>query len=147
VALKETKTQSFSSRHWADLKVRSLVRTSENVFLVLSEQKEEALLKKLIHPNIVRYLESIYEEDAHRYYLVQEYCESGSLADLVRNSGAFPETLAAVFIRDSLLGLQFMHERGVVHGDIKGANILLTTEGVIKVDTRQFFCLSNVAAC
>lgn len=110
-------------------------------FRTTNEQKEETLLKKLKHRNIVTYLGSVYEERKHIFNLIQEFCESGSLAVIVKQSGPIPENLsctlsaltAAVFVHDVLHALNFMHGQGVVHGDIKGANILLTTDGVIKL--------------
>ena len=60
-------------------------------------------------------------------------CDSGCLADLLKRFGAFPERLSAVYIRQALRGLVYLHSRGVIHRDIKGANILLTKAGQVKL--------------
>ena len=85
MAVKQTKTESFSKSHWADLKAS----------MGVNSQKEETLLKKLRHPNIVSYIDSIHEEDLNRFNLVQEYCESGSFAFIVKESGPIPESLSS----------------------------------------------------
>ena len=63
-------------------------------------------------------------------YIILEYMEKGSLANIIRPSkfGALPESLAAVYIAQVLQGLAYLHEQGVVHRDIKGANILTGNE-------------------
>ena len=63
-------------------------------------------------------------------YIILEYMEKGSLATIIRPSkfGAFPESLAAVYIAQVLQGLAYLHGQGVVHRDIKGANILTGNE-------------------
>jgi hypothetical protein len=60
-------------------------------------------------------------------------CDSGCLADLLKRFGPFPERLCALYIRQALRGLVYLHSRGVTHRDIKGANILLTKTGQVKL--------------
>jgi serine/threonine protein kinase len=59
-----------------------------------------------------------------------EYVENGSLANIIKPNkfGPFPESLVAVYIAQVLEGLVYLHEQGVIHRDIKGANILTTKE-------------------
>jgi len=59
--------------------------------------------------------------------------ENGSLSSIVKKFGKFPENLVCVYISQVLEGLVYLHEQGVVHRDIKGANILTTKEGIIKL--------------
>jgi serine/threonine protein kinase len=58
------------------------------------------------------------------------YVENGALASIIKPNkfGAFPESLTAVYIAQVLEGLVYLHEQGVIHRDIKGANILTTKE-------------------
>jgi len=65
--------------------------------------------------------------------LVLEYVESGSLAQVVEKYGSFPESLVCIYMEQVLSGLQYLHDHGVVHRDIKGPNILITKEGIIKL--------------
>jgi serine/threonine protein kinase len=63
------------------------------------------------------------------------YVENGSLANIIKPNkfGAFPESLVAVYIAQVLEGLVYLHEQGVIHRDIKGANILTTKEVWIRI--------------
>lgn len=81
-------------------------------------------------PNIVQYRG--YHRTASSLYIVLEYCENGSLAALVRKFGRIPESLVGLYVLQVLHGLQYLHEQGVIHRDIKGSNILATKEGSIK---------------
>ena len=61
------------------------------------------------------------------------YCENGSLHSICRNFGKFPESLVALYMAQVLQGLLYLHDQGVIHRDIKGANILTTKEGTVKL--------------
>lgn len=61
------------------------------------------------------------------------YVENGSLQSIVKSMGRFPESLVRVYITQVLQGLLYLHEQGVVHRDIKGANILSTKKGHVKL--------------
>jgi mitogen-activated protein kinase kinase kinase len=62
-----------------------------------------------------------------------EYVPGGSVVALLRNYGAFEEMLVRNFVRQVLQGLSYLHERDIVHRDIKGANILVDNKGLIKI--------------
>eukprot|EP00291_Cryptomonas_curvata_P021257 CAMPEP_0172161828 /NCGR_PEP_ID=MMETSP1050-20130122/6334_1 /TAXON_ID=233186 /ORGANISM="Cryptomonas curvata, Strain CCAP979/52" /LENGTH=222 /DNA_ID=CAMNT_0012831753 /DNA_START=308 /DNA_END=972 /DNA_ORIENTATION=- len=89
------------------------------------------LLNHLDHRNIVKYLANHKTKDFLN--IVLEYVENGSLADTVRKFGSLPESLIAVYIEQVLEGLCYLHSEGVIHRDIKGANILTTKEGLVKL--------------
>ncbi len=58
--------------------------------------------------------------DAHACrYIVLEFVENGSLAQMLKRFGSFPETLTAVYVCQVLNGLAFLHKQGVIHRDIK----------------------------
>ena len=65
--------------------------------------------------------------------IVARYCENGSLHSICKNFGKFPENLVALYMAQVLNGLLYLHEQGVIHRDIKGANILTTKEGLVKL--------------
>ncbi|RUS20588.1 hypothetical protein BC937DRAFT_94880 [Endogone sp. FLAS-F59071] len=88
-------------------------------------------LNVMMHPNIVKYIGYIKTPD--HLNIVLEYCENGSLNSILRRFGQFPESLVAVYITQVLEGLRYLHDQGVVHRDIKGANILTTKEGHVKL--------------
>jgi serine/threonine protein kinase len=98
------------------------------------------LLKTLNHKNIVKYVGS-FKTRAH-LYIILEYMENGALSSVIKPNrfGVFPETLVAIYIAQVLCGLSYLHDQGVVHRDIKGANIL-TTKDV------SWMCGCGVAWC
>ncbi|CAO1633766.1 unnamed protein product [Sympodiomycopsis kandeliae] len=89
------------------------------------------LLKNLKHPNIVKYKGS--EKTRDHLFIVLEYCENGSLQHICKRFGKFPEGLVSVYIYQVLEGLLYLHDQGVIHRDIKGANILTTKDGSVKL--------------
>lgn len=95
-------------------------------------KQEIRLLRCLTHQNIVKYIDAINTED----YLdiVLDFVENGSLSGLVSKfGGSFPESLVAHYIVQVLAGLEYLHQQGVIHRDIKGANILSTKDGTVKL--------------
>lgn len=62
-----------------------------------------------------------------------EYVPGGSVTSLLRNYGAFEEPLVRNWVRQILLGLNYLHERDIIHRDIKGANMLVDNKGGIKI--------------
>ncbi|WVQ96827.1 hypothetical protein IAU59_003934 [Kwoniella sp. CBS 9459] len=89
------------------------------------------LLKNLNHPNIVKY--KGFARDKENLFIVLEYCENGSLQTILKKFGKFPESLVSVYISQVLQGLIYLHEQGVIHRDIKGANILTNKDGSVKL--------------
>ncbi|KAJ9120190.1 hypothetical protein QFC22_003090 [Naganishia vaughanmartiniae] len=64
---------------------------------------------------------------------MSRYCENGSLQTISKRYGKFPEDLVAVYISQVLQGLIYLHSQGVIHRDIKGANILTNKDGTVKL--------------
>ncbi|RYG42665.1 hypothetical protein EON68_01545 [archaeon] len=96
-----------------------------------SIQQEIELLRRLNHPNIVRYIDSIRTKEF--LYIVLEIVENGSLLAAIKRFGTFSEQLTAVYTSQVLRGLVYLHEQGVIHRDIKAANILTTKDGIVKL--------------
>lgn len=86
------------------------------------------LLKTLNHNNIVKYIGSF--KTRNHLYIILEFMENGALSSVIKPArfGVFPETLVAIYIAQVLQGLAYLHDQGVVHRDIKGANILTTKD-------------------
>jgi serine/threonine protein kinase len=93
--------------------------------------EEAALLARLNHPNIVRVLD--FEGDATYPYLVLEFVEGLSLADLISQSGRLRPDRAVGVMRQVCAGLAEARRLGVVHRDIKPANILVARDGAAKI--------------
>ena len=94
-------------------------------------EREIDFLKDLQHENIVQYLDSSSDDKHLNIFL--EYVPGGSVTALLRNYGAFEEALCRHFVRQILQGLNYLHERDIIHRDIKGANILVDNKGGIKI--------------
>jgi eukaryotic-like serine/threonine-protein kinase len=94
-------------------------------------QLEAKAIASLNHPNIVRAFDIDNEKDTH--YLVMEYVEGADMQILVKKHGPLPFPLIADYIAQSAHGLQHAHDVGLIHRDVKPANLLVNKEGVIKV--------------
>lgn len=94
-------------------------------------EEEVKLLKNLSHPNIVRYLGTVREEESLNILL--EFVPGGSISSLLGKFGSFPEAVIRMYTKQLLLGLEYLHKNGIMHRDIKGANILVDNKGRIKL--------------
>ncbi len=88
--------------------------------------RELDFLVSLQHPNIVAFQTVEYTQTGR--YLVMDYCEGGTLRDLIESEGQLSPVQGLKLIADILLGLEYAHSRDIVHCDIKPENILLTLE-------------------
>ncbi|POO02238.1 Serine/threonine protein kinase [Trema orientale] len=94
-------------------------------------EEEVKLLKNLSHPNIVRYLGTARENESLNILL--EFVPGGSISSLLGKFGSFPESVIRMYTKQLLLGLEYLHKNGIIHRDIKGANILVDNKGCIKL--------------
>uniref|UniRef100_V5E690 Protein kinase n=2 Tax=Kalmanozyma brasiliensis (strain GHG001) TaxID=1365824 RepID=V5E690_KALBG len=92
---------------------------------------EVDLMKRLVHPSVVKY--EGFMRDAEFANIVLEYVENGSLQNTIKSFGNLPERLVASYVAKMLEGLYYLHELGVVHCDLKAANILTTKNGNVKL--------------
>ncbi|KAJ3159282.1 hypothetical protein HDU86_001885 [Geranomyces michiganensis] len=93
--------------------------------------REITLLKDLDHENIVRYLG--YDTKGKTISVFLEYVSGGSVASSIATMGRFEEPLVRSLTCQILCGLGYLHERSIIHRDIKGGNILLDENGVAKI--------------
>lgn len=97
-----------------------------------SLMSEIDLLKILNHPNIVKYHGFI--NTSNTLNIILEYCDGGSLRQLYKRLGhGLPEKQVIYYARQILIGLEYLHKQGVVHRDVKAANVLLTESGEVKL--------------
>ena len=104
-------------------------------------KREIDILSRIQHPNIVHYEEHI-EEDT-TIYIIMEYADEGDLASRIKKQRKrFEVPGQVVYFSDAqilhwflqiCLGLQHLHERNILHRDLKAANIFLTTGGLVKL--------------
>lgn len=108
--------------------------------------KEARSIARLRHSNIVR-ISDVFEENGTAYY-VMDYCEGGSLSELVKSRhGGLDETLALRYISQIASALDYIHERKMMHLDVKPANILLDgQDNAVLIDfglAKQYDALSG----
>ncbi|RZC38645.1 mitogen-activated protein kinase kinase kinase kinase 5, partial [Asbolus verrucosus] len=94
-------------------------------------QQEILMMRDCRHPNIIAYYGSYLRRD--KLWICMEYCGGGSLQDIYHITGPLLEQQIAYMCRETLLGLTYLHLMGKMHRDIKGANILLTENGDVKL--------------
>ncbi|XP_041108112.1 mitogen-activated protein kinase kinase kinase kinase 3 isoform X4 [Polyodon spathula] len=94
-------------------------------------QQEIVMMKDCKHSNIVAYFGSYLRRD--KLWISMEYCGGGSLQDIYHVTGPLSESQIAYVSRETLQGLNYLHSKGKMHRDIKGANILLTDNGYVKL--------------
>jgi len=99
--------------------------------LVSSLEREARVIARLQHPNIVAVYDTGVFEGHH--YLVMEYVQGYTLRELMAASGRVPEPDALRYAVQVAGALQYAHEHGVVHCDVKPENILISEDGVPKV--------------
>ncbi|CAN6309211.1 unnamed protein product [Urochloa humidicola] len=95
-------------------------------------EQEIKFLSQFKHENIVQYYGSETTED--RFYIYLEYVHPGSIHKYVhQHCGSLTESVIRNFTRHILKGLAFLHSQKIMHRDIKGANLLVDINGVVKL--------------
>ncbi|KAI3503109.1 hypothetical protein L1887_31545 [Cichorium endivia] len=95
-------------------------------------EQEIDVLSQLKHPNIVQYFGS--EIVGDRFYIYLEYVHPGSISKYARDHyGGMTESIVRNFTRHIVSGLAYLHSTKTIHRDIKGANLLVDANGVVKL--------------
>jgi serine/threonine protein kinase len=111
------------------IKVLPKEKTTEDA--IANFMREIRTQAQLDHPNLVRAYDA--GRDGNVHYLVVEYVPGVDLRKLIRNQGRLTQQQAASVILQAARGLDYAHNKGLVHRDIKPGNILVTAEGIAKV--------------
>ncbi|XP_040278368.1 serine/threonine-protein kinase Nek5-like [Bufo bufo] len=96
-----------------------------------ASHKEVTLLAKMNHPNIVKFFASV--EENNNLYIVMEYCDGGDLMKRIdqQRGVLFNEDQILNWFVQISLGLKHIHDRKVLHRDIKAQNIFLANNGTL----------------
>ncbi|XP_050528661.1 mitogen-activated protein kinase kinase kinase kinase 5 isoform X2 [Daktulosphaira vitifoliae] len=121
------KAKRLSTSSLAAIKVIKLEAGDDFVII----QQEILMMQDCHHPNIIEYYGSYLRRD--KLWICMEYCSGGSLQDIYHITGPLNELQIAYMCRETLKGLAYLHTMGKMHRDIKGANILLTESGDVKL--------------
>ena len=111
----------YKVRRKNDKEIRALKAIKKKSLKVSELKNEINILKKIDHPNIM----TIYEffEDDDYLYIVMEYCNSGDLSNKMDDYGLLSEFILKYVMYQVFLGINCLHMKKVVHGDIKRENI------------------------
>nr|XP_010964152.1 PREDICTED: LOW QUALITY PROTEIN: mitogen-activated protein kinase kinase kinase 4 [Camelus bactrianus] len=106
------------------------IRFQPNDHKTIKETADELkIFEGIKHPNLVRY----FGVELHReeMYIFMEYCDEGTLEEVSRLG--LQEHVIRLYSKQIAIAINVLHEHGIVHRDIKGANIFLTSSGLIKL--------------
>uniref|UniRef100_A0A8C7U649 Mitogen-activated protein kinase kinase kinase 4 n=1 Tax=Oncorhynchus mykiss TaxID=8022 RepID=A0A8C7U649_ONCMY len=106
------------------------IRFQPNDHKTIKETADELkIFEGIKHPNLVRY----FGVELHReeMYIFMEYCDEGTLEEVSRLG--LQEHVIRLYSKQTTTAINVLHEHGIVHRDIKGANIFLTSSGLIKL--------------
>uniref|UniRef100_A0A182W9E6 Mitogen-activated protein kinase kinase kinase kinase n=1 Tax=Anopheles minimus TaxID=112268 RepID=A0A182W9E6_9DIPT len=121
------KAKKLQSNDLAAIKVIKL-EPGDDIQII---QQEILMMRDCRHSNIISYYGSYMRHD--KLWICMEYCGGGSLQDIYQVTGPLTELQIAYMCRETLRGLSYLHSMGKIHRDIKGANILLTERGDVKL--------------
>ena len=117
-------------RHRRAIKVLPKSRVKDASYLARFKLEAKAIAS-LNHPNIVVAYDIDNEGDVH--YIVMEFVDGLDLQQLVKRDGPLDPVYAAELIRQAACGLEHAHASGVIHRDVKPANLLIDRDGVVRL--------------
>ncbi|XP_052459280.1 serine/threonine-protein kinase par-1-like [Carassius gibelio] len=104
--------------------------------IISGNKKEIEIFKSLEHGYIVTYVDLFEDKEAGLFYVVMEYCAGGDLYQRMKaqkERGFFEEHQILDWFVQICLALQYIHERNIIHRDIKPQNIFLTEDGYVNL--------------
>ncbi len=94
-------------------------------------EREASLARQLDDPHVVRVLE--YGHEGDQPFLVMEFVEGNTLKAFIKAKGKLPVDQSLFIARQVAEGLSVIHQRGIIHRDIKPQNIMIRPDGLVKV--------------
>lgn len=95
--------------------------------------REVSIMKMLDHPNIVKLIEVIDDPLTDDFYMVLEYVSGKWGCEGSFPKGGMGESKSRRYLRDVVAGLMYLHTHNIIHGDIKPDNLLVTSDGNVKI--------------
>ena len=122
------KHSSTSTLYAVKIISKDFLHKFSNINLLL---REITVHKNLRHPHIIQVVK--YFEDADKVYIVLEYASKGSLFRVVRRNKGLDEAVAWRYFTETCLGIKCLHDKEIVHGDLKPENVLIDKFDRVKV--------------
>ncbi|MEA2282267.1 MAG: eukaryotic-like serine/threonine-protein kinase [Solirubrobacteraceae bacterium] len=125
---------AFDTRLERNVAVKLLAEhLAEDPSFVSRFRREALSAARLVHPNIVQVFDFGSDRDSGRQFIVMEYVDGQSCAEILRDRGHLEPAEAVDILAQSCRGLDYAHRNGVVHRDVKPGNLLLSDDGMIKL--------------
>lgn len=137
-----TVKEATSQKHRCKVAIKIITKkNTQKDYIEKFLPREIEVIKILKHPSIVLFNQCI--ETTNRVYLIMEYLNNGDLLEAIRNRKIIPENQAAVWFAQMMAGIEYCHNQGVVHRDLKCENLLLDNHENLKL-TDFGFARSNM---
>lgn len=101
------------------------------------------ILRRLDHPNII-HLYEVYE-GKYNIYLVMEHLKGGEIFNEIANNGCFSEKHASIIMLQLLRALDYLHNKGFVHRDLKLENLIFVSSGTLDMKIADFGLSENLS--
>jgi serine/threonine-protein kinase len=125
---------AFDTRLERNVAVKLLAEHLADDSSFVSRFRREALAAaRLVHPNVVQVFDFGLDDETHRNFIVMEYVDGQSCAEILRERGTLPPDEAVEILAQSCRGLAYAHRHEVVHRDVKPGNLLRSRDGMVKL--------------
>jgi serine/threonine-protein kinase len=125
---------AFDTRLERNVAVKLLAEhLAEDSSFVSRFRREALAAARLVHPNIVQVFDFGSDNQSGRQFIVMEFVDGHSCAELLRDRGPMAPRDAVEILTQACRGLDYAHRNGVIHRDVKPGNLLVNTDGVVKL--------------
>jgi hypothetical protein len=123
--------RGYDENNDIEMAVKKIFIANSNETVITKMVKEFQILQQMNHKNIVKvYGYKIKNEFLH---IFMEYVNMGSISSVLQNFQKLEENVVSIYTYQILKGLEYLHYHKIIHRDIKGANLLVNQEGVVKL--------------